>query len=125
MGEHQHAAFDDAADDGDMAERQAAGAREHDDRADLRIVAADVAPLRLVPPCPGIAVDLDTGGGAGEGDALADIVEQAARRGRGDLRRHREQCSGIHAASGKYAPHAQRLIAAEVTARFDFMVNEG
>jgi hypothetical protein len=59
VGEHQYAAFDDPADDGDMAERQAPALGEDDDRADARIVAAIVMAVRLRPPGPGVAVDLD------------------------------------------------------------------
>ena len=81
VGEHQHAILDDAADHGDMAERQARLLRKGDHRADARAIAAIISSVGLIPPGPGIAVDLDSRGLARERDALADIVKQRTRLG--------------------------------------------
>ena len=90
---HHHARGDHAADDRDMAERQACTACEHDHRADLRRIAAAIMALGLVPPGPGIAVYLDARRRPRERHALADIIEQRCclgwcgcqrKRGKGD-----------------------------------------
>ena len=82
VGEHDDAAFDDAVDHRDMAEPQLSALLEDDHRADARPVPAAIAAVRLIPPCPGIAVDLDSRRRPRKRHALADIVEQRRTRRR-------------------------------------------
>ena len=65
-----------------MAERQARALREGEDGADPGHAAALVAALGLIPPGPGIAIDLDAGSGTRERHAFADIIEKGLRAGR-------------------------------------------
>ena len=86
LGDQRHATIDDPADDPDMAERQPCRLGEDDDGADARLIAALILTLRLIPPRPGVTVNLDARGGTRERHALADIIEQ--RRGLRRQRRH-------------------------------------
>ena len=79
VGDHDDAMVDDSADHRDMAERESRAARENDDRAGARRIAAPIAPGGLTPPCPGVAINLDAGSGTRKGNALAYIIEQGWR----------------------------------------------
>ncbi|PAV93178.1 hypothetical protein WR25_04195 [Diploscapter pachys] len=109
-----------------MAERQAPALGEDNDRADARIVAAIVMAVRLRPPGPGIAVDLDARCLAREGDALADIIEQIAACCvcRGGKLRCRSDCRGDHAALAKNALHSMGFREGAVTVWLGFVVKK-
>ena len=97
-----------------MAETKTIGLGEDDDRADLRTMPPVVFAVGLIPPRPGVAVDLDARRGTREGHALADVIEQRSGMGRkrcaergGDQQRRRREAEGATAGRAG-AAHARR-----------------
>src|SRR5204863_10128724 len=72
--------LDDPADHCNMAERQARTPRQGQDGTYPGHMAALVAALGLIPPGPGIAIDLDAGSGACKGRSEEHTSELQSRR---------------------------------------------
>ena len=70
-----------------MAKLHPAIGNERHDGADPRFVSALVVALGLIPPCPGVAIDLDAGNRAGKGHAFPVIAWlRLGERNRADRR---------------------------------------